>query len=187
VHLKNSLTSSGIEIVTFRLVTLVPQSLRYRVPPSLERGLLFTLVLEEEYCFIFVGRTDILLMYHDLEATLSALSWTASGLQSFRTKSNCFVCGRVTLTASTTVGGKVKKWHGMSSRMVMYDNVTCVSPASLALRAILRRFASRRVVTCTTLHSNVPQHLLPHKSVRIPTTAKLFKLLQWHWDFSALS
>jgi hypothetical protein len=71
----------------------------------------------------------------------------------------------------------VKKWHGMSSRLVMYDNVTCVSPASLALRAILRRFASRRVVTCTTLHSNVPQHLLPHKSVRIPATAKLFKLL----------
>jgi hypothetical protein len=63
-----------IEIVTFRFVTLVPQSLRYRVPLSPERGLVFTLVLEEECCFISVGRTDILLMSHDLDGTTSALS-----------------------------------------------------------------------------------------------------------------
>jgi hypothetical protein len=43
-----------------------------------------------------------------------------------------------------------KKWHGMSTCWVMYDNVTRMSAASLALRVILRR-----VATSSSPHSNV--------------------------------
>jgi hypothetical protein len=113
-------------------------------------------------------------MSDDQRATpCSSSPCTASGLHRFRTKSNCLVCGRVKLAATATVRGKVKKWHGISSCSVMYDNVTCVSAASLALRVILRRVASphpqHRTAMCGVL---LPQHLLPHKSVRNPTSCK---------------